>query len=192
LQQLAAPAFEGRLVSLRFVEPEDWPTFAEHERDSASTRLGAGWAPVPWSSHRLKSWAEAPERSKVVDDAFTLAIVRNAGAELVGSINTHHCDRRAGTFSYGVMVWPEYRRAGLASEAVRLVLGWAFGEARYQKCDVTIYEFNEASLELHRRLGFTMEGRRRRAVYTAGEHFDEFLFGMTSEEFRASSRRGRG
>ena len=72
-----------------------------------------------------------------------------------------------------------------ASEAVRLVLRWAFGEARYQKCDVTIYEFNEASVAFHRHLGFAEEGRRRRAVYTAGGFYDELLFGITAEEFWA-------
>jgi RimJ/RimL family protein N-acetyltransferase len=187
MQQLAAPVLDGSLASLRFVEPEDWPAFAEHERDTGSSRLGAGWAPIPWSNARLKSWAEAPERSAVADDVFVLAIVRAGSSKVVGAINTHHCNRRAGTFSYGITVWPEHRRAGLAGEAIRLLLAWAFGEARYQKCDVTVYEYNDASLALHRKLGFVMEGRRRRALYTAGRYFDEVLFGMTAEEFWADS-----
>jgi RimJ/RimL family protein N-acetyltransferase len=182
---LDSSVFDGKLISLRAVEPDDWSAFAEHERDHVATRLGAGWTPVPWSQQRLRTWAAAPERSVVNDDAFNFAIVRRDDASLVGSINTHQCDRRTGVFSYGVMVWPDHRRRGFASEAVRLVLSWAFGELRFQKCDVTIYAFNDVSLKFHRRLGFVEEGRRRRAVYTAGAHHDEFLLGMTSEEFWA-------
>jgi RimJ/RimL family protein N-acetyltransferase len=188
LQQLSldVPVFDGKLISLRAIEPDDWPTIADHERDHAASRLGAGWSPVPWSQHRLRTWASAPERSVVIDDAFSFAIARRDDASVVGSINTHHCDRRTGVFSYGDMVWPNQRRLGFASEAVRLVLGWAFGELRYQKCDVTISAFNDASLAFHRRLGFVEEGCRRRAVYTAGAHHNEFLLGITDEEFWAT------
>jgi len=182
---LATPVFDGVVVSLRAVEPDDWPVFAEHERDHLSTRLGGGWVPLPWSSARLREWASPPERSVVKDDVFNLAIIRRSDSALVGSINAHHCERRIGVFSYGVTIFPADRRSGLASEAVRLVLRWAFGEARYQKCDVTIYEFNEASVAFHRHLGFAEEGRRRRAVYTAGGFYDELLFGITAEEFWA-------
>jgi RimJ/RimL family protein N-acetyltransferase len=183
---LDAPVFDGHLVSLRAVEPDDWPVFAEHERDHHASRLGAGWAPVPWSRERLRTWATAPERSIVSEDSFNFAIVRRDDTSLIGSINTHHCDRRTGVFSYGVAIWPDHRRHGFASEAVRLVLGWAFGELRYQKCDVTIYAFNDISLAFHRRLGFVEEGRRRRSVYTAGRHHDEFLLGITAEEVWAT------
>ena len=183
---LSLPVFDGPSLSLRAVEPDDWPVFADHERDFSSTRLGAGWVPVPWSRARLQTWAAAPERSVVNDDAFLWAVTRrDDDGRVVGTINTHHCDRRVGVFSYGVTTFPDDRRTGVATEAVALVLGWMFGELRYRKCDVTIYEYNDASLAFHRRFGFVDEGRRRRAVFTAGRHFDEHLLGITDEEFRA-------
>jgi RimJ/RimL family protein N-acetyltransferase len=38
-------------------------------------------------------------------------------------------------------------------------------------------------LALHRRRGFVEEGRRRRSRYANGRYDDEFLFGMTAEEY---------
>jgi len=68
-----SPVVDGGLVSLRAVEPADWPAFADHEREHIATRLGTGWVPVPWSQERLRTWAAAPERSTP------------------NSINTHQC-----------------------------------------------------------------------------------------------------
>lgn len=65
-----------------------------------------------------------------------------------------------------------------------------FGERRFQKCDVGIYAYNSASLRLHERLGFVMEGRRRRARFFAGEFHDLVLMGVTVGEFAATHSLG--
>ena len=41
------------------------------------------------------------------------------------------------------------------------------------------------SIRLHEKLGFQLEGRLRRMIYTNGQFFDELLFGLTAEEFAA-------
>lgn len=59
-----------------------------------------------------------------------------------------------------------------------------FEERRFQKCESGLYAYNEASMALHRKLGFVQEGRLRRHAYLAGGFHDVVLFGMTIEEFR--------
>jgi RimJ/RimL family protein N-acetyltransferase len=58
-------------------------------------------------------------------------------------------------------------------------------ELRYQKVTVHIYSFAEPSVKLHESLGFQLEGRIRRAVFTNGQYFDELIYGLTKEEFAA-------
>ncbi len=65
---------------------------------------------------------------------------------------------------------------------------FADDELNYQKVSATVYSNNEASQRLHERLGFTLEGRIRRVVFTLGQHFDELHYGMTVEEYRANKR----
>ena len=62
-------------------------------------------------------------------------------------------------------------------------------ERPYQKANATVYAFNEASLALHRKLGFVDEARIRRNHFTNGEYHDELWFGMTREEFEAQERK---
>jgi RimJ/RimL family protein N-acetyltransferase len=66
---------------------------------------------------------------------------------------------------------------------VLLVLRFMFDERRFQKCEARVYDYNSASISLHRKLGFVEEGRLRRHLFLAGEYRDEFVFGMTVEEF---------
>jgi RimJ/RimL family protein N-acetyltransferase len=58
-----------------------------------------------------------------------------------------------------------------------------FGERRFHKCGVSVYAFNEASIALHTKLGFQIEGRLREHEYFGGRHHDVVMMGMTIHEF---------
>jgi RimJ/RimL family protein N-acetyltransferase len=58
-----------------------------------------------------------------------------------------------------------------------------FEELGFQKCNISVYTFNDVSLALHETLGFVHEGKLRRTRFTGGVFHDELLLGMTREEF---------
>lgn len=98
-------------------------------------------------------------------------------------MSTSSCDRRHGTFKYGVAIFRGHWRNGYASDAIRILLRYYFEELRYQKVTAHVYAFNEGSIALHEGLGFVQEGRLRNMVFTMGQHFDEFIFGLTKGEY---------
>jgi RimJ/RimL family protein N-acetyltransferase len=176
--------WQGNLIRLRAVEPADWETFHEWNRDSDAARE-TYYLPFPKSEEATRRWTEKEALKDPENDVFRLVIETLTG-EMVGTINTHSCDARNGTFSYGLAVGETHRRKGYASEAITLLLRFFFHELRYQKATVHIYSFNEASVRLHERLGFQLEGRTRSMIYSQGLYFDELIFGITSEEFSSS------
>src|SRR5690606_22219601 len=101
----------------------------------------------------------------------------------VGTIDTFQCNRRHGTFKYGIAVSPEHRRKGIAAEIITMTIRYYFMELGYQKTTPHVYSFNEPSIQLHEKLGFQLEGRLRSMIYTNGRHYDELHFGMTRQEF---------
>jgi RimJ/RimL family protein N-acetyltransferase len=177
--------WQGKHVRLRGVEPGDADTFFAW-RDSDMDRF-ADFVRFPYSLEATRKHFEKMATSEAKDDLFDFVIENKAG-EAVGIINSHTCDRRVGCFMYGLAIGPDYRRRGYASEAILLLLRYFFDELNYQKVSATVYSNNEASQHLHERLGFTLEGRIRRVVFTLGQHFDELHYGMTVEEFRANER----
>lgn len=178
------PYWEGERIRLRAIEPADARHHFDMDRERDIDRNLEAVMP-PNSMARAEKWArESAEQGFRDGDCFPFEIEALDSGELVGSIDTHHCDARAGVFEYGIAIREEYRGRGYASEAVLLVLRYYFLERRYQKCNVGVFDFNDASVRLHERLGFEPEGRRRRQTYTGGAYHDLLLFGMTIEEFR--------
>lgn len=176
--------WRGRLVRLRGAEPSDWETHYNWDQESETVRM-LDHAQFPNSQARARRWAEETAARPLENDEFFFIIEALESGDEVGIINTHHCDPRVGSFSYGIGVIPERRRKGYASQAILLVARYYFQELRYQKLNVQVHDDNAASVALHERLGFTQEGRLRRNVYKAGRFHDMLCYGMTTEEFAA-------
>jgi RimJ/RimL family protein N-acetyltransferase len=179
--------WKGHRVKLRAVEPSDWEFFFASAQDSESLQRSYH-IPFSQSQEATKQWTQELATKATQDpqnDSFRWVIENHAG-EPVGTINTTTCDRRHGIFGYGLGINQEHQRKGYASEAIMLVLRYFFQELGYQKVTVDVYEFNEPSIRLHERIGFQLEGRIRRMIFTEGQYFDILIFGMTVDEFKAT------
>ncbi|MFI6494777.1 GNAT family N-acetyltransferase [Streptomyces sp. NPDC050564] len=172
--------WRGRRIRLRGIEPDDWTAFLCFAEDEE--RLGDVLHP-PRSAEGFRVWAREQALAKADGDCFRLAIEAVDTGEIIGAIGSHHADPGAGWFEYGVTLGAEHRRKGYAAEAVVLLLHFMFAERRYHKCEARIFAHNEASLELHRRLGFVEEGRLRDHVFLAGRYHDLVMMGMLADEF---------
>ena len=175
--------WQGNIIRLRGIEPTDAEHFIRWNLNSERARhLDFIWPPT--SAASVHSWVAEQSKKKLENDAFHW-IIENQAGEPVGSISTHDCDPRYGTFSYAIDIAPEHQRKGYAKQAIQLVLGYYFEELRYQKVTVHVHSENEPSIQLHEQLGFQREGRHRRMIYTQGHFVDVIWFGMTIEEFRS-------
>ncbi|MFF7145618.1 GNAT family N-acetyltransferase [Streptomyces nodosus] len=170
----------GKRIRLRGIEPDDAPALMRFAQDEE--RLGDLLHP-PRSAESYRVWAKEQAAAKPDSDRFQLAVEALDSGEIVGAVGSHHADARMGWFEYGVTIGTEHRRKGYAAEAAVLLLRFMFAEQRYHKCQVRIFAHNEASLALHRRLGFIEEGRLREHVFLAGRHRDVVMMGMLAGEF---------
>lgn len=171
----------GEKVRLRSILPGDWAKFHENDQDSEGARLSDALY-FPRSEDGTRFWAEQQAAKGPDGDNFMMAIETLDG-ELVGSINSHSCSPRNGTFKYGVAILRTYWRKGYASDAVNILLRYFFQELRYEKVTAHVYAFNESSARLQEHLGFKQEGRLRSMIYTNGIHYDEYIYGLLKSEF---------
>ncbi len=176
---MATNYWQGRRIRLRAMIPSDVSLFDAFD-DDISRNVDAVY--FPQSKQRFQNWFDAEIAKERNDDSFRW-VAENLEDEPIGTIDTFDCNRRFGTFKYGLALVTQHQAKGYAREIIFLVLRYYFHELRYQKVTPHVYSFNQSSIKLHEKMGFKREGQLRNMVYSGGEFFDEIYYGMTSDEF---------
>lgn len=174
--------WQGDCTVLRPLHPDDWEVAYQGYLDSPARRFLQLGIELPQSPEMVRASLAEFADCKEAHGAIVF-VIENLDGVNVGSVSLHSRDKKNGIFSLGGIVHREHRQQGYASDAIRTLLRYGFWERRYVKCNSACAHSNEASIRLHRGLGFVKEGRRRRAFFADGQYFDDILFGMTREEF---------
>lgn len=64
------------------------------------------------------------------------------------------------------------------TEAVRQITAYGFRELGLIRIFASVFEGNDRSMNVLRKAGFELEGRRRRAVVKHGQVLDDYLFAL--------------
>jgi aminoglycoside 6'-N-acetyltransferase len=120
-----------------------------------------------------------------------MAIVRNADGRVIGDCGLHFVVDDPGQMEIGITleagrprVGPE---AGLATEALRGVVGLAFGALGMRRVFARVDVENARAAALLVRVGFRREEHMRRAAWFKGAWCDEDVYGMVGEEWRSGA-----
>lgn len=177
-------AFEGELVRLRGVNPDDWRTFAAWDADSDAQRFG--WQVfMPKGEEGAKQWAQQQSNAVARDGENYLMVIETLDGTPVGNINVHGADRLHRKFEYGIHVERAQWGKGYAADAIKVICRFMFAERGYNKVNAWVYEYNQRSRKMHEKLGMVLEGTSRETHFSGGEFHDEYLMGMTAAEFFA-------
>lgn len=109
--------------------------------------------------------------------------VVNFEGEYVGNVNLHSIDQKNGTFSVSFYFLQRERNKGYATNAVALIVYYAFHELRLNKLNVCVNEGNDASAKLIQKIGCKPEGVWRDNVFYDGKYVNVELYGITRDEF---------
>jgi len=99
--------------------------------------------------------------------------------EAVGSIAMlvqRDVHRRSAEVGYWLS--EEHWGRGIATEALGAFVEYAFSSFDVCRLFATAFEWNPASVRVLEKCGFTLEGRRRKAVTKEGRTIDDFLYAL--------------
>jgi RimJ/RimL family protein N-acetyltransferase len=166
----------GTLVRLRAWEPEDHPV-AVHLFNDPDVRDGliAVW---PSTSERQEARINGGlERG---DLAFAIEAIHDG--VLVGAISIGPIEpaRRNGTL--GMFVGKPYWGRGYGTDALRVACRFAFRFVNLERIELNVLTENERAISLYRKVGFTIEGTRRRSEFGHGRRQDAHLMGLLAGE----------
>jgi diamine N-acetyltransferase len=80
------------------------------------------------------------------------------------------------------------RGKGYGTEAINLLLGYAFGHLNFHRVAVGVVGFNAEALGFYEKMGFKREGIQRDGYYYDHQYHDFVMMSILEDEFRALRR----
>jgi RimJ/RimL family protein N-acetyltransferase len=77
---------------------------------------------------------------------------------------------------------------GLGTEAIALVLEYAFRVLKLHRLSVRVIEYNARAIRAYRKCGFVVEGTEREAALVDGIWHDDIMMGMLDSEYEEMRR----
>lgn len=133
--------------------------------------------PQTYTTRAAKDWITR-QHTRIADGgAVVLAIEPASTAEPVGMVGVFGLDEAGSAARFGYWLVREYRRCGLASEAVRLLAAWAFDHLAVDALHIDVEPKNEPSQRVAQAVGATRE--RQLTRHMAGQDVVLDRFTMT-------------
>lgn len=168
---------QGERIALHPIERDDLDFEIEHKNNPRIRR------PLTLSTPLNREQAECRfEQHATSDEGVGLLICDEEREELVGKIVLFDIDETHGTSEIAYWLVPNAWGNGYASEAVDLIVRYAFDERRLRRVTAHALIDNEGSQAVLERVGFQQEGLLRDAKYVNGEHCDVICYGLLATE----------
>jgi len=172
--------WNGEKINLCAISGKHEAYFYEMINDMEIQR-NADMLKYPTSNEKIKGIiTQCQERNSEYKYWF---VIENKEGNPVGDLDINEYDYRNGYFKYGISILSRFRKLGYAREAIRMVINYYFNEIRFNKVNVEINSFNDASIRLHESMGFKKEGQIRSVLYVGGNYYDKMIYGMLRDEY---------
>ncbi len=175
--------FRGKLVRLTTEEPEYLAkTEVRWQRDSEFRRLMNSDPTDIASEKKIKEWME----KHVEDDKpgrYPFSIRALEGDKLIGFISLWtDLVHSEGWVGIGIGE-REYWGKGYGTDAMRLILQYAFTEINLQRVSLALHSYNARGLKSYEKAGFRLEGRTRSDQNREGKRTDTLWMGILRDEW---------
>ena len=171
--------FAGKLVRLRAITREDLPRYVRWIADPEVIRFLNFFRPIPLEAE--ERWFE----SLIGDESQHVFSIETLEGQHIGGTGLHSIHWRYRHAEVGIFIGEkEYWGSGYGSEALRLMLAFAFGQLNLNRVYLHVQADNERAVRAYRKCGFVQEGLLRQAVYKDGEYSDVLLMSILGDEHR--------
>ena len=175
--------FHASRVRLSALTRADIPVLTCWHDDPEFLRLWDSRAARPKSEQEIHTWLDELGKAQ---DTVTFAIRPPEGDALLGMVELDGIEWQHGTCYLGIGIGERTNWGkGYGSEALGLVLRYAFHELNLHRISVTVFDNNLRSLALFEKHGFVREGVYREFVLRDGERHDMLLYGLLQREWLA-------
>lgn len=170
---------KGRIVTIRAIEKEDLLFLKDMMNDKEIEMMTVG-SHFPISFFQEEQWYI----NNICKPDFHKYIIESPKDGAMGLVCLENIDWRNRSFQVPIKLKKgKSSIVGIGIDAHIAMLRFAFDELQMYRAWGTVLEYNQASLNMQKRCGYTIEGRKRRAIYKSGKYYDLILTGLLRDEY---------
>lgn len=126
-----------------------------------------------------KEWLE-----KASSEKYNFAIVAKENDMLLGNISLMNVNDIDKTAELGIFIGDKkYHSSGYGSEAIKLLLDYAFKHVNLNNIMLRVYSFNKGAIKAYEKCGFKTFGVWKECHYFDGEYHDEIFMNVLKKDF---------
>ena len=172
---------QGKDIYLRALEPTDLELLYQLENDEVVWEVSNTNA--PYSKYVLKQYLENALRDIYEVKQLRLVICTAEENQAIGFVDLFDFDPKHGRAGIGVVVFSEkHRQKGVATQAVQLLINYAFTHLGVHQLFANITEDNTASIDLFEKLGFKKQGVKLDWIRAASDFKNELFYQYLHEQ----------
>ena len=166
---------KGTAIYLRALEPEDLEFVYAIENNESIWNVSN--TQTPYSRFLIRQYLENAHQDIYEAKQMRLAICMNDTFEAVGLIDLFDFDPKNNRAGVGIVISSESNRnSGIGSEALHLVINYAFNQLQLHLLYANIGSDNEISLQLFTKFGFQKIGIKKDWNKINNSYEDEILY----------------
>ena len=172
---------KGTTIYLRALEPEDLEFIYAIENNESVWEVSN--TQTPYSRFLIRQYLENAHQDIYEAKQLRLAICLNDTFEAVGLIDLFDFDPKNNRAGVGIVISNEVNRnSGIGSEALQLVINYAFKQLQLHQLYANIGTENIASISLFTTFGFQKIGTKKDWNLHHGKFSDEALFQLINQK----------
>ena len=169
----------GEHINLRALEPTDLPFLYQIENNELNWAVSN--THKPFSKFLLKQYLENAQQDIYEAKQLRLLITERKNDVSVGFIDLFDYEPKHRRAGIGILIHPEYENKGVASEALKQLIEYAFTHIDIHQLYANITEDNLKSIALFEKFNFKKVGVKKDWIYVNGTYKNELLFQLIHE-----------
>lgn len=179
--------FEGQDIHFGPIDYEKDPEVeSKWTHDSEFMRMFDTQPARPMSAAMMKKHYEKLEKEIEADkNIYYFTIRAKEDDRLIGKAMVQDIEWSNGNSSIRLGIGsPDDQRKGYGSQAMKMLLRFAFAEINMFRISAHVPEYNVAAAALLKKFGFIEEVRRRQALERDGRRWDMLVFGLLRDDWQ--------